>query len=164
MINMLRIDERLIHGQVAVAWIKVLNITHIVVINNDVVKNEVQKVTLKMAVPEGVKLAIKDVKDGIELLKDKRTENMKVLVVVKNIEDALAVAEQIKNIDVINVGNYGLLPCHRGVNKKEISKCLCVDEEDIKKLKKIGALGIPFQAQLTPNNTSKDMNKLLRGE
>ena len=96
MIKMLRVDERLIHGQVAVSWSKVLKITHIVLINNEVVKNEIQKMTLKMAVPQGVKLAIKDVKGGIELLKDERTENMKILVVVNNPSDALTVAKEIK--------------------------------------------------------------------
>ncbi|MCB6322898.1 PTS sugar transporter subunit IIB, partial [Bacteroides thetaiotaomicron] len=51
MIKMLRIDERLIHGQVAVVWSKALSITHIIVANDDVVNNELQITSMKMAVP-----------------------------------------------------------------------------------------------------------------
>lgn len=164
MIKMLRIDERLIHGQVAIAWSKVLKITHIVLINNEVVKNEIQKMTLKMAVPDGVKLAIKGVEDGIELLKDTRTENMQILVVVGNPMDALAVAGKTKGIALVNIGNYGLFPSKNGKPKKELVTCVRADEDEIAVLKKIGELGLPFEAQLTPDSSKKDMIKLLKGE
>ena len=54
MIKMLRIDERLIHGQVAVVWSKALSITHIIVANDDVVNNELQITSMKMAVPDNM--------------------------------------------------------------------------------------------------------------
>lgn len=164
MIKMLRVDERLIHGQVAVSWTKVLGITHIVLINNAVVKNEMQKMTLKMAVPPGVKLAIKDVESGIKLLKDPRTEKMKILIVVKNPFDALEIAQKIKGIDLINLGNYGLLPSSSSKEQKELVNCIRVNEDDLNALKNIAKLGIPFEAQLTPDASKKDMIKLLKGE
>ena len=164
MIKMLRVDERLIHGEVGSTCQKVLKITHIVLINNEVVKNEIQKMTLKMAVPQGVKLAIKDVKGGIELLKDERTENMKILVVVNNPSDALTVAKEIKNIDLLNLGNFGLLPSSDERPKKEIAKCIRVNEDELEVLKEIAKLDIPFEAQLTPDASVKDMKKVLGGE
>lgn len=164
MIKMLRVDERLIHGQVAVSWTKILGITHIVLINNSVVKNDMQKMTLKMAVPAGVKLAIKDVEGGIKLLKDPRTEKMKILIVVKNPFDALKVAQEIKNIDLINLGNYGLLPSNSKKEQKELVNCIRVNEDDLNALNSIAKLGIPFEAQLTPDAPKKDMIKLLKGE
>lgn len=164
MIKMLRIDERLIHGQVAVVWSKVLKITHIVLINNAVVKNEMQKITLKMAVPEGVKLAIKDLKGGIELLKDPRINNMQIMVVVSNPQDALFIAKEITNIQLINLGNYGLLPSKNNNPKKELVTCVRVDENEISTLKEIVELKIPFEAQLTPDSSKKDIIKMLKGE
>lgn len=65
MIKMLRIDERLIHGQVAVVWSKALSITHIIVANDDVVNNELQITSMKMAVPDNIKFIARDVKDRI---------------------------------------------------------------------------------------------------
>lgn len=164
MIKMLRVDERLIHGQVAVSWTKILGITHIVLINDSVVKNDMQKMTLKMAVPAGVKLAIKDIEGGIKLLKDPRTEKMKILIVVKNPFDALKIAQEIKTIELINLGNYGLLPSNSKKEQKELANCIRVNEDDLSALNSIAKLGIPFEAQLTPDAPKKDMIKLLKGE
>lgn len=164
MIKMLRIDERLIHGQVAVAWSKVLKITHIVLISNSVVNNEMQKMTLKMAVPAGIKFLAKDVTGGINILNDPRTAKMNLMVVVANPEDALSVAKKVKGIDLINVGNYGLFPSKTGKPRKELLTYVKVDEDELKVFKEIASLGVPFEAQLTPDSTNKDMIKFLKGE
>lgn len=164
MIKMLRIDERLIHGQVAVVWSKVLKVTHIVLINDEVAKNKMQKMALKMAVPSGIKFAAKDIEGGAKLLNDPRAEKMSIMVVVSNPDDALAVAEKVKNIELINVGNYGLLPKKDKKLRKELATCVRVSEDEIDVLKNIAKLDIPFEAQLTPDSTKKDMNNVLKGE
>ena len=53
-----RIDERLIHGQVAAVWTNTLNATRIMVIDDMAAKDEIQKIALKMACPSTVKLSI----------------------------------------------------------------------------------------------------------
>ena len=53
-----RIDGRLIHGQVANLWSAKLNVSRIMVVDNDVVNNDVEKSGLKLATPPGVKLSI----------------------------------------------------------------------------------------------------------
>ena len=58
MISMLRVDDRLIHGQVAVMWSKQLAVTRIIVANDEIAANELQASALKMAAPAGVKAAI----------------------------------------------------------------------------------------------------------
>ena len=59
MIVCLRVDERLIHGQVAMTWTKELKLNGLVVASDEAASNELQKMTLKMAVPEGIKCIIK---------------------------------------------------------------------------------------------------------
>ena len=164
MIDMLRVDERLIHGQVAVAWTKTLNITHIVLVNDEVVNNEMQKMTLKMAVPSGVKFMIKNIADGIALLNDPRIEKIKVLVVVASPQDALTLLKSVKKVSLVNLGNFGLFPSKDGRPKKEIANCVKVTEDALDQLKKIDALGFKIEAQLTPDATKKNINKILKGE
>lgn len=55
MLAQLRVDDRLIHGQVAVVWTKELNTKLIVVANDHAANDKVMQMTLKMAVPDGVK-------------------------------------------------------------------------------------------------------------
>ena len=56
MIIQIRVDDRLIHGQIAVVWSKYFATNHLVVANDQAAKNEVQQMTLKMATPNGVKV------------------------------------------------------------------------------------------------------------
>jgi len=53
-----RIDDRLIHGQVVVGWVNALKADYIIVINDAVARNELQKCLLKMAVPPEIKVDI----------------------------------------------------------------------------------------------------------
>ena len=53
-----RIDGRLIHGQVANLWTTKLNVTRIMVIDDEVAQNDIEKSGLKLATPPGVKLSI----------------------------------------------------------------------------------------------------------
>ena len=69
MIVCLRVDERLIHGQVAMTWTKELKLNGLVVASDEAASNEIQKMTLKMAVPEGIKCIIKSVEDVTTILR-----------------------------------------------------------------------------------------------
>ena len=68
MIKLLRVDDRLIHGQVATTWTKTLQADSIIVANDEVISNELQIIALKLAVPAGMKVAIRSVSEAIGLL------------------------------------------------------------------------------------------------
>lgn len=55
MISMVRIDDRLVHGQVAVKWSKQLSVSRIVVVSDSIAQNEIQVSALKMAAPANCK-------------------------------------------------------------------------------------------------------------
>lgn len=165
MINMLRIDERLIHGQTAVVWSKVLKISHIMVANDDVANNETQQVTMKMAVPDNLKFICRGVDESISILKDPRAAKFDLFVVVQNFSDALKIAQAVKNqIKLINVGNYGLLPINQHGNKQEkIATAVEVDKRDLEEIRQLADLGITFEAQLTPDSQTKNFRKIYGG-
>ena len=78
MVTMLRVDDRLLHGQVAFSWINQTNPDAILIANDGVINDEITKLAIKMAKPAGVKMAIKSLKDGIDLInnpKNKQYEN-----------------------------------------------------------------------------------------
>jgi len=53
-----RIDERLIHGQVVTQWVNALRVMRIMVINDEAANDELQKTSLKMATPAGIRLSV----------------------------------------------------------------------------------------------------------
>lgn len=80
MIKLLRVDHRLLHGQVAFSWTQGLGADCILITNDDVPKNDIRKTTIKLAKPAGVKLVIKTIEDAIAALKSGVTENTNFLL------------------------------------------------------------------------------------
>ena len=107
MITQIRVDDRLIHGQVAVVWTKELNAPLLVVANDEAAKNEVMQMTLKMAVPNGMKLLIRSVDDAINIFNDPRGADKRIFVIVNSVSDANKIAQNVENIETGNVANAG---------------------------------------------------------
>lgn len=162
MINMLRIDDRLIHGQVAVVWSKYLGVNRIIVANDDVVKDEMQMMALKMAVPSNIKVTIKDVDSAIKVLNDPRGEKLKIFVVVANPKDALRIQEQVTGLDFINVGNYGRVKQGKSMmQKKQIDKNVFADEEDLKYFQQLAETSCKVNVQVVPTDAEKTLKSIL---
>lgn len=160
MVKMLRIDDRLIHGQIAVVWSKELGVDRIVVANDKVAKNDVQKATLKMAAPATVKCSILSVDDACDVLVDPRAEKMKILALVNNTEDARRICKKVKGIELFNVGNYGLIS-ENVKGKKKLGDTFYADEMDIENLKAIVDMGIPSEYQLIPTKTALKIQNMI---
>jgi len=88
MIQLLRVDHRLIHGQVVMSWMRSLEPTAILVANDSVPNDELRKSTLKMAKPTDVKLVIKTVADSIEAINSGKTDSYKLFILTESVEDA----------------------------------------------------------------------------
>lgn len=107
MITQIRVDDRLIHGQVAVVWTKELNAPLLVVANDEAAKNEVMQMTLKMAVPNGMKLLIRSVEEAIKVFNDPRGADKRIFVIVNSVRDANKIAQTVETVETVNIANAG---------------------------------------------------------
>lgn len=164
MIKMMRVDDRLIHGQVAVMWSKELGIQRIIVASDTIAANDIQVSALKMAAPAGVKAAILPIDKAVEILSDPRAQEMKILVISNNPEDLLKVAEKIEEKPVLNVANYGRIGGGALSSKTKISESVYVTDHDRDVVEKIHALGIEIIHQPLPSDGRQDFMKLLGGK
>lgn len=160
MIKMVRIDERLIHGQVAMIWSKELGVDRIIVVNEKVANDPILSSTLKMAAPDTVKAIILDEKKAEMLLNDPRAANLKILVVVNSPKDALFVAKNVKDVPLVNIGNYGKAD-KSGMPKERLNDNVFLNDQDRSDLKAIIDLGITTQYQLVPDQPITDMATVL---
>jgi PTS system mannose-specific IIB component len=160
MIKMVRIDERLIHGQVAMIWSKELGVDRIIVVNEKVANDPILSSTLKMAAPDTVKAIILDEKKAEMLLNDSRAANLKILVVVNSPKDALFVAKNVKDVPLVNIGNYGKAD-KSGMPKERLNDNVFLNDQDRSDLKAIIDLGITTQYQLVPDQPITDMATVL---
>ena len=121
MIVSIRIDDRLIHGQVALVWSKELNTTRIVVANDEAARNDVMKMTLKMATPSGMKLLIKPLQESIDVFNDPRSQDLKLFVLTNCVQDTLEIVKNCLDVELslIHISTYesvvlsgGLIPTY----------------------------------------------------
>ena len=160
MIKMVRIDERLIHGQVAMIWTKQLGVDRIIVVNDKAANDPIMTSTLKMAAPDRAKAIILDQEKAKTLLNDPRAAALKILVVVNSPKDALVLVENVKGIPKVNIGNYGKADTSGGP-KEKLNDNVFLSEENRSDLKKIIALGIMTEYQLVPDQPVIDIKKIL---
>ena len=102
MIQLLRVDHRLLHGQVAVSWVQGLGSDCIFCVGDKVANDPVWKTTLKMGKPANAKLVIKDMEHAIEAINSGVTDKYKMIICVASIAEAKQLADgcpQITSID-----------------------------------------------------------------
>lgn len=156
MVALCRVDERLLHGQVAVTWLSQVQPDSILIANDEVMGNEMSKMALKMVKPSGVKMAIRSLEDGAKVLNDPRAADMKIFVVVKTLQDAVHLCGKTDQITKINVG---------GVKKKEGSKLVSasvyLNDDDLAAVQKLVDLGKDVEFKMVPSESGKKAEQIL---
>ncbi|MGG5329481.1 PTS mannose/fructose/sorbose transporter subunit IIAB [Enterococcus sp. AZ163] len=152
-----RIDARGIHGQVATAWTPKLNIDRIMVIDDCAVKDEMQKMALKMAKPNSVKLSILSSKKAVERLSNKDSyPGEKLLVILQRVETLKKLAELGYRFADVNVGN---VPNRPGTTSYR--KTVHLTEEEVAIIKTLIHDGTHFTAQMVPNDAKVDFDEII---
>ncbi len=153
----IRIDERLIHGQVATLWQGIWNCNRIMVIDEKSANDPILKSVLRIACPSNVKLSVIDADKAAENLKSGKYGNEKITIVTKNPGNIVSLINNgfIPNIE-ITVGNMS-----SGNEKKRINKNICVTDEDIKNFKILSDNGLKIVQQLVPSEPASDFMIML---
>ena len=162
MIKMVRIEDRLLHGQVVFMWTKQLNIKGIIVANDELVTDPIQSLAMKLAVPEHLKLLIKTIDEAAKLINDPRAAGMNILVVMKNPVDAARLLQKIEDksvIERVNIGNSGRID--KG-DRMMMTKEVYVDDADIAAIEEILAAGLPFEIQMIPTINKVQVKEALK--
>jgi len=158
MIAQLRIDDRLIHGQVALVWTKELDTPGIVVASDNAASNEMVQMTLKMATPTGKKLLIRSVDDAIKVFNNPKGKEMRMFALTNNVVDALKIAQSVPDIDGINVANVG-----RFADKFE-GETHQVGSKELAALKELIKLDTPVFQQVVPSNPKSSIASMLKNK
>ena len=161
MIVEIRVDDRLIHGQVALVWTKKLNAKAIVVANDHASKDNIQQMTLKMATPENVKLAIKSMQDAVQLINNPKAKDMRIFVLVNSICDALFLSENIDDIERINIANVGRFDGVDEAEKSKLSSTILISKSEQVALEQLLASNRKVVHQIVPDNAEKLFHDLM---
>ncbi|HCM6215436.1 TPA: PTS sugar transporter subunit IIB [Klebsiella oxytoca] len=147
MITLLRVDHRLLHGQVAFSWTQYVGADCILIANDNVPEDELRKTTIKLAKPPSVKLVIKNINDSIESIKSGVTDKYNLFIVVESVNDAWRIASAVEEIKSINLGG---IKAKEG--SKNISKAINLLPEEIEQLQQLVGKGVEVEIRQVPND------------
>lgn len=152
-----RMDERLIHGQVAGIWAPSLHTQRIIVINDEAAADTLQKSSLRMAAPTSMRLSVLPVESAAKNIRSGKYGKQRLFLVFKNPTDVLRYLKAGGKLTHVNVGNMSYKE-----GSKDITKSIKVLEEEIDVFESIAAMDINVTAQLVPNDPVIDFMDKLR--
>lgn len=142
-----RMDNRLIHGQILVSWNSAFKIDHIIVTNDKVAADPLQVTLLKAVAPLNAKVSVLSIKDCVDYCNSPEAEKENIFVLAKFPEDGLALLEAGLKIPVLNLGNQAFVR-----NSQKISNTVFLTESGVKALKKIHDMGIRITCRMMPSD------------
>lgn len=155
MIRALRVDYRLIHGQVAFSYIAKTGADCILLASDTLLDDALRLQTVKLAKPQNVKVVVKTVEDGIAALKSGVTDKYKLLIICENIGDACRIAAAV-NVESINLGGT----CDNE-GKKHLGQAVYADERELEQLREMTAKGVYCFVQGAASDREIDISKLI---
>ena len=138
-----RIDDRLIHGQVATVWAKVTGCERIIVCDDDVAADTIRATLLKQVAPPGIKSSVVSVDKAIRVYNNPKYENDKCLLLFTNPTSVLRMVEG-------------------GVDKRQITNAVSVDDKDVESFKKLSEKGIEIEFRKVDTDKRVNLMEIIK--
>lgn len=141
----IRIDDRLLHGQVVGFWTNTLKATRIMVPSDRVAADEMLRSVLRMAAPAGVKTSFIPVERAVRQIMEGRYAGQRVFVVCEGPADVLKMMDLGLPITKVNVGNIG-----GAEGRIAVKTSLSLSPEEAKMFHEIMDRGVEVTSQMVP--------------
>ena len=155
-IGLARIDDRLIHGQVATRWTKETNVRRIIVVSDEVAADTVRKTLLTQVAPPGVTAHVVDIAKMLRVYNNPKYAGERVMLLFTNPMDVERLAEGGVKFTSINIGGMAFRQ-----GKTQVNNAVSVDEKDIEAFKKLNARGIELEVRKVSNDPKLKMMDLI---
>lgn len=155
-IGLARIDDRLIHGQVATRLTKETNVQRIIVVSDEVAADTVRKTLLTQVAPPGVTAHVVDVAKMIRVYNNPKYAGERVMLLFTNPTDVERIVEGGVKITSVNIGGMAFRQ-----GKTQVNNAISVDAKDIEAFNKLNARGIELEARKVSTDQKLKMMDLI---
>ncbi|MET1247252.1 PTS sugar transporter subunit IIB [Sporolactobacillus sp. STCC-11] len=155
-VRLLRIDSRLLHGQVTTNWAKAIKVNRILIVSDRVASDVTRKTLLTQAAPPGIRTHIITVDKMIRLYHDLRFNVLKPMILVEDPVDARRVVQGGIKVDSINIGAISF-----DTTRIMVTDAIAVNVADVEAFKWLHGQGIKLDVRKVSNDSSKNLWKSL---
>jgi D-glucosaminate-specific PTS system IIB component len=150
-----RIDDRLIHGQVIAVWCKHRRFTRIVIVDDGVAADPFMQEVLKLVAPPGLEVDVLSIEEGIDALTRDLPNRGTTMVLLKSPQVARRLYDGGLEYSALNIGGIG-----SGPGRKNIFKNIAASKEEIVILKYLLDQGVEITLLTVPGEKSKAFSDL----
>lgn len=157
-VALVRVDFRLLHGQIVTNWIQQVNADSILIINDQLMKDPILANVFRMAAPPGIQVALRTIDKAVQDFNLGKFESRKLIILFKTVEDIYSAINKGIKLQAIQIGGLG-----SDSSKRRISNEIFLSEDEMSKLKFLHAKGIKITFQVTPKDpklTFEDAEKI----
>lgn len=156
MIDLIRIDDRLIHGQLVEGWVNYLKATSILIADDAVASNPRQCSIMELSVPQGLKVFIGSVEEVCRRTRAASQDAGHTIVVFSNPADVLRALDAGLECRAVNIGGMHYIP-----GKRKLLDVLAVNDADLEALRAIAGRGVKIVIQTVPTQRPMPLEKVL---
>lgn len=156
MIKVIRVDHRLLHGQVIFSWTKFASIERVIVIDTATSNDDFKKMSLKLAKPEDIKLNVFSVDAAISKIDQIKALSDNIMLLFENVTELSKFIDAFGPVDEIN---YGLVPSKP--DAKRFSNAVYLTPEEVELSKKMCDQGINISMQQVPSSNKELLNNVI---
>jgi len=142
-LKLVRVDDRLIHGQVVAIWLKALGAKRIVIVDDRTARDDFLREILELAAPPGVPVEVHDLEAGTERVRALVSDPDPVFVLMRSPLTALRLREAGIEFPVLNVGGIGA-----GPGRKVLYRNISASEEEMAAMRRIEELGTQVELRI----------------
>ena len=151
-----RIDNRLIHGQVATQWCGVVEANLLLVANDAVSKDEFRQGLMNMAAPAYAQTRFFSIEKTCAII-DKASPAQKIAIICENPQDVLRLVKGGVPIKKVNIGNM-----HMAEGKRQVATSVAVNDDDVACFKELQDLGVELEIKRVPDTAAESIDKLFK--
>lgn len=155
-VSMVRIDERMIHGQVVAQWIRCIHCEKILLVDNGVYKDDFLKKVVQMACPSDIELEVMSNDLAAEFLQSDASNQKALMVLVRHPDTIEALVDKGVEITKLNLGGMGMKP-----GRKKVYHNIAISPAEAETFRRLAAKGVETTIQMTPSEKVIDLMKKL---
>lgn len=150
-----RIDSRLFHGQVIEGWIPETDASVVIVADDMVASNPLQKRVMEMSAPENIRIIVEGVEDAVEDMCGHTFDDERVLLLFSSPHDACSAIKKGLRLLSVNIGN---ICCAEG--RHQLTASIALNEEDVSDLQDLVDMGVSIDIRSIPRDRPEIIDNL----
>lgn len=156
-VALVRVDNRLVHGQVLEAWLPALDAHGILVADDEAAGNVLARSAMALAIPPGVNFEVLRVQAAAELLRPggRGPQASRTLLLLRDVRDAVALHKAGVPMPQLNLGNV-----HFGTGRKQVSPSVFLNAEELSALDKLAGGGTQVEVRAVPSEAPVRLDDL----